>query len=227
MRKRMSFFKELRTFLGSKLDMNGQPLNKAFRSEAVIDRQIDELIGLIKGVMADGMVHQGEVEFLIDWMNTNHQARDKWPAKAIYPRLVAAMEDGIIDLDEEREIMDVLLATIGGNTAPMCGESSNSTALPYTKPFPEIDFYGRTFCFTGKFACGSRRWCEESIEKRGGIAISNITKKLDYLVIGEIGSRDWIHSTHGRKIEKAIEYNENGVPIYIISEQYWYEKITA
>lgn len=37
----------------------------AFRNEAVTDRQIDELIGIIKGVLADGMVSQGEVEFLL------------------------------------------------------------------------------------------------------------------------------------------------------------------
>lgn len=221
----MSIFSALKISLFDGLNRDGQPLNKAFRSEAVVDRQIDELIGLIKGVMADGMVHQGEVEFLLNWMNTNREARDKWPAKVIYPRLVSAMADGVIDQDEEREIMDVLLATIGGNTAPMNGESSDSTTLPYTKPFPSVEFQDKVFCFTGKFACGSRQWCEDAIQKKGGSAISKITKKLDYLVIGEIGSRDWIHSTHGRKIEKAIEYIENGEDINIISEQYWYETI--
>ena len=210
---------------GTALDLNAQPITQAFRSDAIIDRQIDELIGIIKGVMADGMVHQGEVEFLIEWMTANRKVLDQWPAKAIYPRLVAAMEDGHMDMDEEREIMDLLLATVGGNTAPQYGEASNSTSLPYTMPMPIIVFNDSSFCFTGKFQSGSRKWCEQQIIEQGGTLATGITKKLNYLVIGEIGSRDWLHSTHGRKIEKAIGYNDDGGGIAILGEQHWFEQL--
>ena len=212
-------------FLKDKLDQDGQPLVKAFRSNAVIDRQIDELIGLIKGVMADGMVHQGEVEFLMRWIEVNRDVKDKWPAKAIYPRLMAALEDGNLTLEEEGEIMDILMAAVGGNTAPLIGESSNSTSLPYTAPVPEIVVEGRVFCFTGKFHSGSRNWCQSAVTVRGGQIADGITKKLHYLVIGEIGSRDWLHSTHGRKIEKAIQYNDAGGAIAIVPERHWFESL--
>jgi hypothetical protein len=33
------------------INRDAQPLIQAFRSEAVIDRQIDELIGIVKGVI--------------------------------------------------------------------------------------------------------------------------------------------------------------------------------
>jgi hypothetical protein len=46
------------------------------------------------------------------------------------------------------------------------------------------------------------------------------------LVIGEIGSQDWLHSTHGRKIEKAIEYNDTGAKIAIVPEKHWYECVS-
>jgi hypothetical protein len=52
--------------------------------------------------------------------------------------------------------------------------------------------------------------------------VGAITKDLNYLVIGEVGSRDWIHSTHGRKIEKAIDYNDRGCRIAIVTEQHWH-----
>ena len=209
----------------SDLDRQAQPLIQAFRSEAIVDRQIDELIGMIKGVMADGMVHQGEVEFLLEWMSANRKVCDQWPAKAIYPRLVTALADGHMDMDEEREIMDLLLSTVGGNTAPQYGEASNSTILPYTMPAPVITFSGAIFCFTGKFTSGSRQWCESQIVAKGGTPSSTITKKLNYLVIGEIGSRDWMHSTHGRKIEKAIAYNDDGGAIAIVGERHWFEHL--
>lgn len=212
---------------GKPIDCNGQPLIQAFRSEAIVDRQIDELIGIVKGVMADGMVHQGEVEFLLAWLESNRTALDKWPAKAIYPRLKAALADGNMDQDEERDILDLLLSTVGGNSAPMLGHPSNSSSLPYTQPQSEIVFDTRLFCFTGKFHSGSRQWCEGQVASRGGVPVSSINKKLHYLVIGEIGSRDWMHSTHGRKIEKAIEYNEAGHSIVILSEQRWFEQLSA
>lgn len=209
------------------LNEHGQPLIQAFRAQAVADRQIDELIGIIKGVMADGMVHQGEVEFLIRWMESNAASLDAWPAKAIYPRLLAALADNNMDLDEEREIMDILLATVGGNTAPMRGELSDSTSLPLTDPVPIITFSGQLFCFTGKFNSGTRDWCESQVSAKGGSPSGTITKKLHYLVIGEVGSRDWRHSTYGRKIEKAIEYNDSGGRIAILGEQHWFEQLNA
>lgn len=194
----------------------------AFRNEAVTDRQIDELIGIIKGVLADGMVSQGEVEFLLSWMDTNRRAAHLWPAKVLYPRLAAAMADGKLDLEEESEILELLTKTVGGNTAPQFGNASDSTRLPFTEPAQPIQFAGQLFCFTGKFNSGLRTWCEQQVTDRGGIASGTITKKLNYLVIGDIGNDNWLHSTHGRKIEKAMEYNAAGGRIVIVGEEHWH-----
>lgn len=215
----------LQEAFGRQQDAHGQPLNSAYRREAVAERQIDELIGIVKGVLADGMVHQGEVEFLLSWLNANRAAADQWPAKAIYPRLVAALADGKVDSDEEREILDLLLAAVGGNTAPQVGEASDSTSLPLCKPAPSIVFAGQSFCFTGKFNSGTRDWCQKSVESRGGVSAGTVTKKLDFLVIGDLGSRDWLHSTHGTKILKAVEYRDRGAPLAIVSEQHWFEQL--
>jgi hypothetical protein len=48
-----------------------------------------------------------------------------------------------------------------------------------------------------------------------------VVQALDYLVIGDIGNENWAHSTHGRKIEKAIAYNFSGCRIAIVSEEHW------
>jgi NAD-dependent DNA ligase len=199
---------------------HGQPAITAFRSEANIDRQIDELIGIAKGIVADGHVSQAEAEFLLQWLETNRAARTEWPARVLYPRLVAVLADGVLDVNEESEILELILQCVGGN-APARGEASMSTILPYSQPEPTIEFARHSFCFTGKFFGGTRNWCEDQVLTRGA-QIGTISKDLDYLVIGEIGSRDWIHSTHGRKIEKAVDYNSHGCRIGIISEQHWH-----
>lgn len=200
-------------------------LIRVYRHTATADRQIDELIGIVKGVMADGMVTQGEVEFLLRWMETNRQAANLWPAKALYPRLAQVAAKGFMTLHEEGEMLDLLMKTVGGNTAPQAGFASNSTRLPLTEPPAPLSFEGRAFCFTGAFHSGSRDWCHEQVTSRGGRSIGNITKKLDYLVVGDIGNETWAHSTHGRKIEKAIEYNSAGCRIAIVSEEYWYSHL--
>ncbi|MFP4895614.1 BRCT domain-containing protein [Paraburkholderia sp. EG304] len=208
-------------------DNDGQPVIRGFRATAVTQRKIDELLGIIKGVLVDGVVSQGEAEYLLNWMQTNREAANVWPASVIYPRIADVLADGVLDLDESKEILDLLMSTVGGNTAPNIGEASNSTKLPVTDPAPRIEFADRTFCFTGKFFSGSRDWCREQVTARGGIAMDSITKKLHYLVIGEIGSRDWLHSTFGTKIQKAATYASDGAPLVIVTEQHWVEHLDA
>ncbi len=53
---------------------------------------------------------------------------------------------------------------------------------------------------------------------RGG-RISNVTKSLDYLVVGGMGSAEWKHGSYGLKIEKAVTYREAGVPLRIVHEE--------
>ena len=204
-------------------DPHGLAPIAAFRSEEVIDRQIDELVGLMKGIVADGSVNQAEAEFLLRWLETNRNAAELWPAKVLYPRLVSIVADGVVDKQEEGELLELILHCVGGN-APAQGEASMSTALPLTKPAPSIEFQWRAFCFTGKFYSGTRAWCEEQVTSRGG-RVGSITRDLSFLVIGEVGSRDWIHSTHGRKVEQAVDLNEDGCKIAIVGEQHWHQHL--
>lgn len=206
-------------------DAHGQPINPMFRAHAVQDRQVDELIGLVKGVLADGAICQGEIQFLLKWMETNRVARSEWPARALYPRIAEALSDGHMDEREEAEIMALLLSAVGGNKAVEHGESSDSSDLPLCAPAPEVTFHGHTFCFTGKFTSGTRDWCQQQVHNLGGIPLVGVTKKLNYLVIGDIGSRDWLHSTHGTKIKKAMAYRDDGVRLSIVSEEHWFKRL--
>ena len=78
-----------------------------------------------------------------------------------------------------------------------------------------------TYVFTGKFAFGTRRDCEREVEKRGAVCEPNITKRTSFLVIGTFGSTDWVHTSFGRKIEKAVSYRDDGVPLRIVGEDHW------
>lgn len=199
-----------------------------YNIERVNARQVDELIGILKGVAADGIIMFEEVNFLIKWMHANPLTPNQFPANVIYPRLIAAISDGKIDVEEEREILDLLLKATGNNTAQNTNQSSNSSQLPLCNPPPVVTIKDRMFCFTGKFYAGKRTWCEQQIIDNGGlVSKKSITKDLDYLVIGEIGTPDWLHSTHGLKIEAAIDYRNKHQKIAIISEAHWLTQMDA
>ena len=96
-----------------------------------------------------------------------------------------------------------------------------STALPLTLPAPTIHFPQRHFCLTGKFVYGTRQQCEGAIVAKGGRVQKAPTGETNYLVIGTVGSTDWIHSTYGRKVEAAVACQERGYSIAIVSEEHW------
>ena len=201
-------------------DPYNQPITKPFNAARLSDRKIDELIGLCKGILADGVVDQSEAKFLQQWLESNKDVADHWPASALYRRINDMLADNILDRDEEKELLETLIQITGGPTINATIDSMSSS-LPITRPEPNIAFKDSLFCLTGKFVTGSRRQCQGIIETRGGQAQSAPTKKTNYLIIGAVGSPDWIHSTHGRKIEKAVEYQQDGTGIYIVSEEHW------
>ncbi len=59
------------------------------------------------------------------------------------------------------------------------------------------------------------------VQARGGKSGKDVTRETSYLVIGTFGSRDWVHTSFGRKIEKAVEYRTSGYGLHIVAEDHW------
>ena len=94
---------------------------------------------------------------------------------------------------------------------------------PFDQPQPHVEFSGKGFMFTGKFSYGTRKKCQMAITERGGYAPSknSVSRKIDYLVVGAEGSKDWKRGSYGNKIEGAILARRvHGTPA-IISEEHW------
>lgn len=185
------------------------------------DRCTDELIGICRGVLADGNVNAQEARFLLDWLERHREFLGIYPFDILHRRVQDAMFDGVLDSEEERDLLDVLVRTVGGESHTAGSSTSLSTVLPFDVPPPEISFRGQVFAVTGIFAYGQRSAVVEAIQGRGGIVKPNVSKKVRFLVVGEIGSRDWEHSCFGRKIEEAIALRTGGENLSIVSEELW------
>lgn len=187
-------------------------------AERISSRQVDELIGLSRGIAADGSINQAEVEFLQKWLAANAGISDQPIIRTLYARVNDILADGVVDAEERAELLDTLNRFSSRDFE--LGEVMKPTTLPLCDPRPTLSFAGRSYCFTGTFGYGQRRRCELAVVERGGEA-GSLTKKTNVLVIGAYATESWKHSSFGNKIVKASEMRDAGVPISIVSEAHW------
>lgn len=190
-----------------------------FHGSRIETRQVTELVGIARGLIADGELNDFEIEFLHKWLAANSGAQSNPMIGLLLERIRAIYEDGFVDESERADLHDTLTSLTGNDFE--LGEVLKSTSLPITEPQPNIDIEGRKFCFTGTFTFGKRSACEAAVQRYGGVCVSGITWETDYLVIGEYATNAWNQSAFGGKIEKAIEYRSKGAPIAIVSEVHW------
>lgn len=187
-------------------------------NDRISSRQIDELIGLARGLCADGALNIGEVDFLEKWLAANLAINDQPMLQTLWQRVGQILDDGCVDHEEQQELFE-LLASLGGDVIER-GEVLKPATLPYCVPAPKIWFEGANFCFTGTFSYGQRKACEKAVIDRGANS-GAVTKKTDFLVVGAYATESWKHSSMGNKILRASELRSTGVPIAIVSEAHW------
>lgn len=176
------------------------------------------LNGLCKGLLADKSLNENEIRYLDWWLTQNGALKSNYPGKELYSLVKSILSDGIITPEESLILHKALVDFTGCDL-----DSGIVDGMATRLPIDEIDFVrvgGKKFCLTGIFSAGKRSVVEEKIISADGLIADSVTKSLDYLVIGTLSSRDWCFSSHGRKIEKAVNCrDEKGWPVKIISEE--------
>ena len=71
-----------------------------------------------------------------------------------------------------------------------------------------LEFDGKVFCFTGTLLQLKRTQAERETRARGGVAVSDVNDRLDYLVVGSKASLGWKFGNYGTKIAAARELAE-------------------
>lgn len=190
------------------------------REKTSEESRINEFLGLVKGVCADGVVDRSEIGRVEAWISANKEIAELFPIKPVYERISDAMADSIIT-DDELDDLSKLLAEIAGDRFTETGDVDGSIGKVFCDNLDQIAFEDQIFCFTGKFLSGTRKQCQEEARSRGAHVKSDVSSKVDVLVIGSVTSRDWRFQNFGRKIERAMGLrNNNGTPI-ILSEESW------
>ena len=208
------------------LDDHGQPL-RAINLARRVERDLSEMLGLAKGMLADGVVNDAEADFLRAWARNHQEAVAQWPLSLIFSRLESFYRDGRIDDIERAELGELLGALVGGTTSLLLGYEA-PTMLPLDTP-PPLICWGpdEVYVFTGRFAYGPRAVCEREVIDRASSCDGNVTRRTSFLVVGTFSSQDWAHSSYGRKIQRAVELRESGFAIRIVGEDHWVNSLGA
>ena len=180
--------------------------------------QVDELVGFLTGVASDGVLNDQEVDALSEWLDNNESVKETWPASVIVNRLNNVLEDGIITEEERQDLLQTV-NQVTGNAAENDDISYESSTEVWEDEIDSLDIAGKTFCLTGEFVSGDRETVDTMLRLRGAETSPNVNKNVDYLVIGTLASRDWLYTSHGRKIEKALLLKREGVNVTVITER--------
>lgn len=189
-----------------------------------LTRSAQVLTGIITGIVADGLLHDLEVQMLNTWLTANAEVTHNWPGSAIARHLSEILADGVITPDERAHFLDTLQRLVGDDFAETGSVSSEVASLPFDEVTP-VALRDQGVCLTGEFLYGTRAACERVTEKIGAYPMSAVSKKVNYLIVGTHVSPAWINTSYGRKIMRAMELKEAGHGIAIISEKRWMDAI--
>jgi NAD-dependent DNA ligase len=178
------------------------------------------MVGLVRGVVADGRVSEGEAQRLSQWARENPEIATRFPANLLSRRLERIFIDGRVDR-RERERLAAMLEQVADNPTGFGSGFPLATDLPITQPPPDVVFEGKSFVFAGEMAYGPTHACEREVMERGGSCERGVNRRTDYVVIGLIGAGDWCQTSFGGLLDEVVQYRARGVRIAVISEEHW------
>lgn len=182
-------------------------------------QSLGALVGIATGLLADRQLIDSEVRFLSEWLDSHDEISHSWPGDVVHARIKAVLADGVITEAERVHLVDTLRELVGGALEDLAA-STRVTELAFDD-VERVLFPGSVFCLTGNFVYAPREVCTAETEKRGGLVKNSVTKKLQYLVVGGLGSPEWKHGSFGTKIEQAMRYKRGGLPIAVVHEDRW------
>jgi len=182
---------------------------------------LQQLHGLLGGVVADGIISESELRAIQAWMEENEHLRKRWPYDEVESLIISIMADGKIDEEEQKALIAFFaqfVEVLDDKTLSVPAILTDSTLKGVCANSPEIIFSGSRFCLTGASSRYTRDVFAEKIRSLGGEVVGSVSGKLNYLVIGGDGNPCWSYACYGRKVEKAIELRKTGSEIVIVHE---------
>lgn len=187
-----------------------------------VTTDLQTLQGICHGILADGIINEKEVRDLEKWLDNNTHLSTYYPYDEIRSLMLSIVSDGIIEEEEILILKAYLNQFVNIENKEIAKQIDQDTAdiniSGHCTSDPNIDFDGKTFCVTGVLKSGNRSELENLISDLGGMPTRTVTKKTDYLIVGDNGNPAWAFACYGRKVEKALEMRKGGHQICLVHE---------
>ena len=180
--------------------------------------QVEELIGFLSGIASDSLLNEQEVGALSDWLSANESIKEIWPANIIIGRFAKLLANDDKSTAERDDFL-VLINQITGTHVDAINGAIEAAADFFADTIDNLNFENSTFCLTGDFVSGDRSVVEKILHERGALTSTSVNSNTDYLLIGAFAARNWMDTSHGRKIEKVLQLKRKGVNVTIITER--------
>jgi len=191
-----------------------------------LTRAAQILDGLVLGMIADGELNDREIQMLATWLAENEAVTQVWPGSAIATHVRDVLADGVITADERVSLLAALQSITNSDFAETGAVAPEVAGLPYDEAC-QVLIRDAGLCLTGEFLYGTRASCALLTEKAGGRVLTNVSKKVHFLIVGTHVSPNWINESYGRKIQAAMELKTEGHPIAVISERRWMDALST
>ena len=99
-----------------------------------------ELLGMSRGLIADGKVDQNEAETLLAFLEAQADLAQDPLALELREQVRGMLADGVLDEEESARLYDTLSKLVGGEQA--LGECLRATTLPLDEPVPAVEVRG-------------------------------------------------------------------------------------
>ncbi len=180
------------------------------------------LQGICHGIIADGVINDKEILGLENWLAENEHLKTFYPYDEISSLITSVLSDGVIDDIERKRLLAYFNEFVALSNIDISNNISekikNVTIDGICSSDPQVIFKDKIFCLSGNFKSDTKDNIHAKILSLGGDVRNNISKKVDYLIIGANSNPSWAFSCYGRKVEKAEMLRKNGSTISIIHE---------
>ena len=187
---------------------------------------LQTLQGICHGILADATIDDQEIAALDRWLEENEHLASYYPYDELRSLVVSVLSDRKIDDLERKRLMayfnEFVTLTDPELTTKIKYEIADITISGICTVDPNINFAGKNFCFTGLSKRAKRSDIEKQIKALGGIFSNNLTKRTDYLIVGDDGNPCWVFACYGRKVEAAVGLRKQGHQISLVHEfDFW------
>ncbi|WP_336702361.1 BRCT domain-containing protein [Chryseobacterium indologenes] len=187
-----------------------------------ITSDLQLLQGIFHGILADGILNDEEIFKLHEWLSENEHLNSYYPYDEIRSLVLSIVADKKIE-EEERAVLTAFIKQFvelkNTDIAEKVEKDTEGVSISgICAVDPEIIFENKTFCITGILSRGNRSELQKAITNKGGISVNSISKKTDYLIIGDTNNACWSYSCYGRKVEKALDLRKSGHTIILVHE---------